>query len=52
MKHSKKTECEIFEHDFKHLLRRGRATAVCPKCGKDVMLLLVYALGAGIDLTK
>lgn len=47
-----KKECEIFEHDFKHLTRKGRATAFCPKCGKDVMLLLVYALDTGLDLTK
>lgn len=49
---TKKKECELFEHDFKNLIRRGRATAFCPKCDTDVMLLLVYALDAGIDLTK
>lgn len=45
-------ECEVFDHDFKHLKRFGRADYRCPKCGKNVMLLIVYAQEAGIDLTK
>lgn len=47
-----KKECEVFNHDFKHLKRYGRADWRCPKCGKNVMILLVYAYDAGIDLTK
>lgn len=46
-----KKPCDTFKHDFKHLIRKGY-TAICPKCGKDVMILLVYALQAGIDLTE
>ena len=48
----KKKECGIMEHDFKHLKRFGRADWRCPKCGKNVMLLLVFAQESGIDLTK
>lgn len=47
-----KKDCGVTEHDFKHLKRFGRADWRCPKCGKNVMLLLVYAQQAGIDLTK
>lgn len=48
----KKKDCDTLEHDFKHLKRFGRADHRCPICGKNVMLLLVYASQAGIDLTK
>jgi len=48
----KRKECKIFDHDFKNLIRKGRADWRCPKCGKNVMILLVYAEQAGIDLTK
>ena len=47
----KKEKCEVMEHDFKHLKRFGRADWRCPKCGENVMLLLVYAYQAGIYLT-
>lgn len=47
-----KKECEVFEHDFKNLKRFGRADWRCPLCGKNVMILLVYASDAGIDLTE
>ena len=45
-------KCDTLNHDFKHLKRFGRADWRCPKCGENVMLLLVYAYQAGIDLTK
>jgi len=45
-------ECNDFNHDFKHLKRYGRADWRCPKCDTNVMLLLVTAQQAGIDLTE
>lgn len=48
----RKKTCDTLNHDFKHLKRFGRADWRCPKCGENVMLLLVYAYQAGIDLTK
>lgn len=45
-------KCEGLDHDFKNLKRHGRADWRCPKCGENVMLLLVFAHEAGIDLTK
>jgi ribosomal protein L37AE/L43A len=51
-KTKKKFDCKNLQHDFKHLKRYGRADWRCPKCGENVMLLLVYAYEAGIDLTK
>lgn len=47
-----KKDCETLNHDFKHLKRYGRADWRCPKCEENVMLLLVFASQAGIDLTK
>jgi len=47
-----RVECGPFDHDFKHLIRKGRADYRCPKCNENVMLLLVFAQDAGIDLTK
>jgi len=44
--------CGVMDHDFKHLVRKGRADWRCPKCSQNVMLLLVFAHEAGIDLTK
>lgn len=46
------TPCETLEHDFKHLIRRGRANYECPRCGENVMILLTFAYKAGIDLTE
>ncbi len=43
--------CETLDHDFGNLRRFGRADWRCPKCGENVMLLLVLAADAGIDLT-
>lgn len=40
------------DHDFKNLKRMGRADYRCPRCGKNVMMLLVLAKDAGIDLTE
>lgn len=51
-KNKEEKKCEVMNHDFKHLKRFGRADWRCPKCGENVMLLLVYAYKAGIDLTK
>ena len=45
-------KCDILCHDFKNLVRHGRADWRCPKCGENVMLLLVYATQAGLDLTE
>lgn len=28
-------------HDFKNAIRKGRAHYVCPKCGKDISLILM-----------
>lgn len=47
-----KKSCENLDHDFKHLKRYGRADWRCPKCGDNVMLLIVLAQQAGIDLTE
>ncbi len=47
-----KNDCGVMDHDFKHLKRYGRADYRCPKCSKNVMLLLVFAAEAGLDLTK
>lgn len=52
MQNNKKKVCKNLNHDFKHLKRYGRADWRCPKCGKNVMLLLFFAYEAGIDLTK
>lgn len=46
------TKCGVSDHDFKHLKRYGRADWRCPKCQENVMILLVLAADAGIDLTK
>ena len=51
IKQPKKT-CSVLNHDFKNLKRYGRADWRCPKCGINVMLLLVFAEQSGIDLTK
>ena len=51
IKQPKKT-CLALNHDFKNLKRYGRADWRCPKCGINVMLLLVFAEQSGIDLTK
>jgi hypothetical protein len=51
-KGEKEFDCKNFNHDFKNLKRRGRADWRCPLCGENVMLLLVFAADAGIDLTK
>jgi hypothetical protein len=45
-------KCKTLEHDFKHLKQYGWADWRCPKCGENVMLLLVFAYDAGIDLTN
>lgn len=52
VKSKKIKECGVMEHDFKHLKRFGRADWRCPKCGNNVMLLLVFAQQSGIDLTE
>ena len=49
---AKTGKCENLDHDFKNLIHKGRADWRCPKCGDNVILLLVYAYDAGIDLTK
>lgn len=46
--HTKKL-CKNLQHDFKNLKRFGRADWRCPKCGDNVMLLLLYMYEAGID---
>mgnify|MGYP001608290588 CR=1 FL=1 len=48
----KKKKCSAFDHDFKNLKRYKRADWRCPRCGYNVMLLLVFASEAGVDLTK
>lgn len=40
------------EHDFTNLKRYGRADWRCRGCGENVMILLVLAQEAGIDLTE
>jgi hypothetical protein len=34
----KKRDCD---HDFKHPVRKGRGYYVCPKCGKDITVLIM-----------
>ena len=41
-KQRKIKECKINEHDFKNAIRKGRAHYICPKCGKDITLILVF----------
>jgi len=45
-------QCTGLNHDFEHLIRRGRAHYECPKCGEDVTMMLLLAEQAGIDLTN
>lgn len=47
-----KIGCEVARHDWKNLIRKGRASYECPQCHKDVMLELVLMAEAGIDITK
>ena len=50
--HTMKKKCKNFNHDFKNLKRYGRADWRCPRCGENVILLLVLAQQTGIDLTQ
>lgn len=29
-------------HDYDNPIRKGRAHYICPKCGKDISLMLVF----------
>ena len=33
------TDCE---HDYDHPIRKSRAYYVCPKCGQDITMMLVF----------
>jgi predicted RNA-binding Zn-ribbon protein involved in translation (DUF1610 family) len=35
-------KCEDFRHDYEHPEKKGRAHYVCPKCGKDITMELVF----------
>lgn len=30
------------DHDYEHPVRKGRATYLCPTCGEDITLTLVF----------
>jgi hypothetical protein len=45
-------QCEVHDHDWKHLIRKGRASYICPGCDQNVMLLLVLMSDAGVDLNE
>ena len=42
-------ECENLEHDFRHAVRKGRANYICPLCGAQLMLLMVFMYEADIN---
>lgn len=43
------SSCKDLNHDFKHAIRKGRANYVCPVCGDQLMLLMLFMFEAGID---
>jgi uncharacterized protein (UPF0212 family) len=45
-------QCGHLNHDWKNLIRRGRAHYECPKCKEDVSMILFMAQQSGIDLTE
>ena len=42
MKPKEKKKCKDLQHDYDNAIRKGRAYYVCPKCGEDITLLLVF----------
>ena len=34
--------CEIEKHDYDNAVRIGRCKYICPKCKKDISLILVF----------
>lgn len=46
----KKKECSHLNHEWKNLQRKGRCSWICPKCGEDIMLILVLLHEAGISI--
>lgn len=34
--------CEQEQHNYENAIRKGRAHYVCPKCGKDITMTLVF----------
>jgi predicted RNA-binding Zn-ribbon protein involved in translation (DUF1610 family) len=38
----KMTEIDVCAHDYEHPIRKGRADYRCPKCGENIMLMLVF----------
>lgn len=35
--------------DFKNAIRKGRANWICPRCGRQLMLEMVFMAEAGIE---
>lgn len=44
--------CSDFSHDIEHAVRVGRATYICPKCKRDISLLVMLYAEAKYGITK